>query len=245
MSQKTSIDNSTAPAIEIDEICFQWRGQDHPLLEIKNFLIMPGERIFLHGPSGCGKSTLLGLLAGVLETGSGTINVLGYALQQMNGAARDRFRADHVGIIFQQFNLIPYLSVVENVILPCRFSALRQRKVIARSGSEKAEALRLLEHLDMADADLLHKPVTELSVGQQQRVAVARALIGSPEILIADEPTSSMDANRRSAFIELLFQECHASGATLLFVSHDHGLQDPFDRSVELNALNRCGIADV
>ncbi|MCP4874145.1 MAG: ATP-binding cassette domain-containing protein, partial [Gammaproteobacteria bacterium] len=142
-------------------------------------------------------------------------------------------------IIFQQFNLIPYLSVIENVTLPCHFSEVRRRKAISRSGSIGDEALRLLEHLDMADIAVVHKPVTELSVGQQQRVAAARALIGSPEILVADEPTSSMDADRRAAFIELLFRECDEAGSTLLFVSHDQGLQESFERSIEFGQLNR------
>jgi putative ABC transport system ATP-binding protein len=100
--------------------------------------------------------------------------------------------------------------------------------------------MRLLAHLDMANAAVVDKPVTELSVGQQQRVAAARALIGAPEILIADEPTSSMDADRRAAFIELLFRECDEAGSTLLFVSHDRGLQSPFDRVIELGELNRA-----
>ena len=193
--------------VTLDNVRFGWSAKAPPLLVIENFELARGERVFLRGPSGSGKSTLLGLIARVLAPRSGTIEVLGQALDGMGAAARDRFRADHFGIVFQQFNLIPYLSVIENVTLPCRFSAARLQKVTSRSGEPAAEALRLLEHLDMADEALIHKPVTELSVGQQQRVAAARALIGSPEILIADEPTSSMDADRRAAFIELLFRE--------------------------------------
>lgn len=210
-----------------------------PLLDIERLDVVQGERLFLRGSSGSGKSTLLGLIAGVLTAQGGNIEILGQSMGAMNAAARDRFRADHFGIIFQQFNLIPYLSVAENVVLPCYFSAQRRRKAIARSGTPQDEALRLLGHLDMADAAVMHKPVTELSVGQQQRVAAARALIGSPEILIADEPTSSMDADRRAAFIELLFRQCDETGSTLLFVSHDLGLQQPFDRVLELDRLNK------
>ena len=226
------------PIITLDTLRFGWPGQPEPLLRIARLDVAPGERVFLHGASGSGKSTLLGLIAGVLTPQGGVIEILGQSLGEMSAAARDHFRADHFGIIFQQFNLIPYLSVIENVTLPCHFSALRRQKAISRSTTAEAEALRLLEHLDMAHDDLVHKPVTELSVGQQQRVAAARALIGAPEILIADEPTSSMDADRRSAFIELLFRECKESGSTLLFVSHDHGLQTPFDRVVEFEELN-------
>jgi len=227
--------------IHLTNICFGWSDKAPPLLDIESFELARGERVFLRGPSGSGKSTLLGLIAGVLTPRSGAIKALGQSLDDMNAPARDRFRADHFGIVFQQFNLIPYLSVIENVTLPCRFSAARLQKVRSRSGDPEAEALRLLEHLDMTDNALIHKPVTELSVGQQQRVAAARALIGSPEILIADEPTSSMDADRRAAFIELLFRECEETGTTLLFVSHDQGLQAPFDRAIELDRLNRAG----
>ena len=229
----------SAPVVTLDSLRFGWPGQPEPLLQIDRFELARGERLFLHGASGSGKSTLLGLIAGVLTPQSGSIDVLGRNLQQLGAAGRDRYRADHFGIIFQQFNLIPYLSVLENVTLPCRFSESRRARASA-GGSETGTALRLLEHLDMARDDLLNKPVTELSVGQQQRVAAARALIGAPEILIADEPTSSMDADRRAAFIELLFNECEESGSTLLFVSHDHGLTKPFDRTLELEQLNRA-----
>ena len=227
--------------IHLDNVRFGWSEKTPPLLDIESFELARGERVFLRGPSGSGKSTLLGLIAGVLTPRSGAIRVLGQSLDGMSAPARDRFRADHFGIVFQQFNLIPYLSVIENVTLPCRFSSARLHKAESRAGDPAAEALRLLEHLDMADDALIHKPVTELSVGQQQRVAAARALIGSPEILIADEPTSSMDADRRAAFIELLFRECNETGTTLLFVSHDQGLQEPFDRALEFERLNRAG----
>ena len=226
------------PIIRLDRLRFGWPGQPAPLLDIDHLEVARGERVFLHGPSGSGKSTLLGLIAGVLPPFAGAIEVIGQNLATIGAAARDHYRADHFGIVFQQFNLIPYLSVIENVTLPCHFSALRRNKAIARSSIPETEALRLLEHLDMAHDGLIHKPVTELSVGQQQRVAAARALIGAPEILIADEPTSSMDADRRAAFIELLFRECGETGSTLLFVSHDHGLQSPFDRVIELDELN-------
>ena len=241
MNTAPEAEPALAPVIRMTDMRFTWPGQAQTLLDIDDLQIGRGERIFLHGPSGCGKSTLLSLVAGVLVAQSGRVEVLEHSMKAMSGAARDRFRADHIGIIFQQFNLIPYLDVIENVVLPCQFSARRRDNARSRSGTEKQEALRLLEHLDMAQHDLLHKPVTELSVGQQQRVAVARALIGSPEILIADEPTSSMDADRRHAFIDLLFRECTESGSTLLFVSHDHGLREPFDHNLSLGRINRAG----
>ena len=111
--------------IRLSDLVYAWPGQP-PLLDVKSFELMPGERLFLRGPSGSGKSTLLGLIAGVLEAQSGEINVLGQDLATLSGSQRDRVRADHLGVIFQMFNLVPYLTVVQNVMLPCRFSARRR-----------------------------------------------------------------------------------------------------------------------
>ena len=206
------------------------------VIDIEALRIAHGERVFLRGPSGSGKSTLLSLLAGVVTPREGTVQVLGRNLGALSGAERDRFRADHIGFIFQMFNLIPYLSVVENVALPCGFSRATQ----ARAGGRDvdAEAVRLLEHLDMGGADLLRRQVTDLSVGQQQRVAAARALIGAPELVIADEPTSALDADRRKAFIDLLFRECERERSALIFVSHDASLAPLFDRTLEFSQIN-------
>jgi putative ABC transport system ATP-binding protein len=160
-------------------------------------------------------------------------------LRQLSSVQRDHFRADHIGYIFQMFNLIPYLSVVDNVMLPCRFSARRRANAVQRGNDLEVEARRLLRDLDMDHAEVHQRAVTTLSVGQQQRVAAARALMGSPELLIADEPTSSLDANRRESFIQLLFDECREVGATMIFVSHDAALEPLFDRSVDLSEINR------
>ena len=226
--------------VEIASLRFAWSTGAAPVLDIDSLRVARGERVFLRGASGSGKSTLPSLLAGVTTPSAGRVSVLGQNLGAMSGAQRDRFRADHVGFIFQLFNLIPYLSVVENVTLPCGFS---QRRASRTNGDVRREAIRLLEHLDLAGPELLARPVTELSVGQQQRVAAARALIGAPELVIADEPTSSLDADRRAAFLDLLFRECAREGATLIFVSHDAGLAQHFDRTVELAEVNRAGLA--
>ncbi len=199
-------------------------------------MISATERVFVHGPSGSGKSSLLNLLAGVVVPRRGSLRVLGTELPRLVGAARDAFRADHFGIVFQMFNLIPYLSVVENVALPCRFSRRRRRHVDERGGVVR-EAQRLLAHLDLAAEARAGRAVTRLSVGQQQRVAAARALIGRPDIVLADEPTSALDADRREAFLQLLFRECQSEGATLLFVSHDRSLEKLFDRTLALADL--------
>ncbi len=231
------------PLVELEQVTFRWRAGDAPLLEIDALRVAPGERVFIEGPSGSGKSTLLSLLAGVVVPERGSVRVGAERLEAMGGAARDRYRADHVGYIFQLFNLIPYLSMVENVTLPCRFSARREARASERGGSARGEALRLLEHLGMSEPARAARPVTELSVGQQQRVAAARALIGGPELVIADEPTSSLDAAHREAFLELLFRECAAAGSALVFVSHDRSLAALFERTLLLPEINRAGRA--
>lgn len=226
----------TAPIVSAADLRFAWPGHA-PVLEIDSFELSAGERLFLRGPSGSGKSTLLGLIAGVLEAQSGRLEVLGHDMAQLSGSARDRVRADHLGVIFQMFNLVPYLSVVQNVMLPCRFSA-RRRAADSGDGNAQATALRLLSRLGLEEADLLSRKVTELSVGQQQRVAAARALIGNPSLIIADEPTSALDADSRDRFIELLSDEAQKTGASLLFVSHDASLASLFDRAMDLSDIN-------
>ncbi len=235
----TAGENPAAPAVLLDKVIFHWPGRQRSTLDIPSFSALPGEQLFISGPSGSGKSTLLGLVAGILSPTSGNVHVNGVRLNDLGGARRDIFRGDHIGVVFQQFNLIPYLSILENVLIPCRFSALRQK----RAGNPEAEAEALLERLDLAPA-LRHRPVHKLSVGQQQRVAAARALIGRPSLLIADEPTSSLDADRRKAFLRLLLDECRSAGAALLFVSHDQSLAEDFTTVVHLPELNRAAGED-
>jgi putative ABC transport system ATP-binding protein len=222
----------------IDSLRFAWPRQP-VLLDISALRIDAGEQVFLQGDSGTGKSTLLGLLGGVLAAQSGTLQVLGQDLATLPAAARDRFRADHVGFIFQQFNLIPYLGLIGNVTLGCRFS-VRRRQRLGTADAIEDEAIRLLQALGLDANRLRHRPATELSVGQQQRVAVARALIGAPELVIADEPTSALDATARAAFVDLLFAECRRAGSALVFVSHDPALGALFPRSLHLAQINRA-----
>lgn len=226
-------------AISLHDVSFRWKRGRPLTLDIPSFEVETGERLFLHGPSGSGKSTLLNLLVGVLKPEAGTVQCIGHDLTGMGSRQRDRFRADHVGMIFQQFNLLPYLSVLENVLLSTRFSQ-RRRAGIPAGGSALDEGVELLRQLGL-EGGLLRKRAAELSVGQQQRVAAARALIGNPELVVADEPTSSLDAQRRGQFLELLLEKCETLGTTLLFVSHDLGLTRYFTRTVSLEELNLAG----
>lgn len=235
--------SDTESILQVNQLQFAWPSGQALTLDIDELQLRQEERLFVAGNSGCGKSTLLSLLAGVLLPQQGSINLLGQELNGLSGSQRDHFRADHIGFIFQQFNLIPYLSVTENVTLPCQFSKLRRDRALQVANSLEEEAGRLLSHLDLT-GELLARSVTQLSVGQQQRVAAARALMGSPEVIIADEPTSSLDANRRLAFIDLLFRECESQGSSLIFVSHDDSLKDQFDRYVDMADINRAPVQE-
>jgi putative ABC transport system ATP-binding protein len=226
------------PALAMQGLRYRWPGAAHDAIDLDSLVLQPGDTVFLRGPSGCGKSTLLSLAAGVLLPDAGTVALLGQRWTDLGASARDRHRADHLGYIFQQFNLLPYLSVLDNVRLPLRFSPRRAR----RAGAGAAEAL--LERTGLARSHWT-QPAAQLSVGQQQRVAAARALIGTPEVVIADEPTSALDEPLREAFMALLLQSCAEAGSALLFVSHDNRLAARFDRVVDLPAINRAAAAGV
>ena len=223
-------------AIAISGLRFGF-GSGDDVLAIRELHIRTAQRVFLFGPSGCGKSTLLAMVGGVLVPREGAVAVLGKNLASLKSTTRDRIRADHVGFIFQQFNLVPYLSVVENVSLPCRYSRRRLKRAVDADGSLEESAARLLSALGIGE-ELRSRKSTDLSVGQQQRVAAARALIGRPELVLADEPTSSLDADRRREFINLLVSECGRADSTVIFVSHDASLATHFDVAIDLQTAN-------
>lgn len=220
--------------IELRNIEFQYPNSHSKTLDIPVFQIEKRERVFLYGPSGSGKSTLLEILAGVLVPQKGSLTILGEDLAKMSSHQRDQFRAGHLGYIFQSFNLIPYLNVEENIKLPLSLSSVRRSRL---QSTVDHEVQHLCSRLGISN--LRDRPVTQLSVGQQQRVAVARALLGDPEIILADEPTSSLDHDHREKFIQLLFQVCEEKGTTVLFVSHDRTLEKMFTRAVSFHELNQ------
>lgn len=217
--------------LEAAELEFRYPGPSQWQLNIPRIEVCAGEHTYIFGPSGCGKSTLLQLIGGVLSPHRGTIQVMGESLS--DGARRDRRRAETMGFVFQSLNLVPYLTTLDNVTLPCRF-APRRRARAASNCSLMSEAKRLLEHLGIG-ADLWHRKPTELSVGQQQRVAVARALIGRPPLIICDEPTSALDPAARDRFVDLLLSECEAAQATAVVVSHDPSIRSAFRLGFDLS----------
>lgn len=223
------------PLLRTRDLRFAWPGSDKVLM-LDDFDVAPGERLFLCGASGSGKSTLLGLMAGVMTPTSGDVSVLGTSFPALTAGERDRFRAGHLGYIFQQFNLLPFLGPVENVLLGCAWSEERAERAGTTREQREAEAIRLLGALGLDERTLSRARTGELSVGQQQRVAAARALIGAPELLLADEPTSALDATNRDAFLRLLLDECQRHGTGVVFVSHDMSLASHFDRTVALTA---------
>ncbi len=224
------------PVVEVAGVRFKWRRQDPFELRIPTFTVGARERVLMIGPSGSGKSTFLSLLCGIAVPDAGDIRIKGTSLTAIPGSQRDRFRADHLGIIFQMFNLVPYLSCLENVLLPLGFAPERNKRAGGRDGSP-VEARRLMARLGLDPALYADKPASRMSVGQQQRVAAARALIGRPDLIVADEPTSSLDRDMQLAFVELLQEEVAAAGSALLMVSHDVSLAPMFDRVVPLKDI--------
>jgi len=227
-------------AIDITGLEFAWAAGE-PLLKIEQLRVERAERLFVTGASGSGKSTLLGLIGGVLRPRSGSVNIMGVPIHELRASQRDRFRGEHLGFIFQMFNLIPYLTIRDNVLLPLQFSPARRERLGGVAPEQEAE--RLLSALGLGSGALAGRAVVNLSIGQQQRVAAARALVGRPDVLIADEPTSALDADARADFLKLLMSECQAFGTTVLFVSHDRSLSPLFERTVALAEINSAATA--
>lgn len=224
--------SDTSDIVSMSDVSFSWPGPRQFEIGIDRFSLPTASRTLLVGPSGSGKSTLLSLLCGIVAPQAGRISILGRDITKLSNAARDQFRADHIGVIFQMFNLLPYGSVVDNVVLPLSFSRDRRQRV-QEHGEAETEAGRILDGLGI-DQSLLNNSAAALSVGQQQRVAVARALIGTPELIVADEPTSALDPDHQQRFLDLLFRQIEDARTTLLMVSHDRQLGPLFDNVVEL-----------
>ena len=218
-------------AIALKNLTFSYAST--PILDIEELVIELGERVFIAGPSGCGKSTLLNLISGTLTLPQKDdhITVLDQSYAQLTARQLDRFRAHNMGIVFQQFNLIGYLSVRENIALSTEFHPCNKTRLLATIPA-------LITQLQLP-AHIIDQPANTLSIGQQQRVAIARALIHKPSILIVDEPTSALDESATGSFMQTLLAMCDKHHTTLLFVSHDLRLASYFTRTIALNEINR------
>ena len=218
--------------LDISGAHYRWPGEREFELSVSRLTLGRGKTVLLLGESGSGKSTLLSLICGTIAPDRGRIAVDGKDLSTLSASARDRFRAERIGVIFQQFNLLPFGTVSDNIALPLSFAPERR----ARVGDVHAEAAQLMAALGLPP-DLLTVRAGRLSVGQQQRVAVARALIGAPPLVIADEPTSALDETSQTRFLDLLFGQVRASGSSLLMVSHDPRLANRFDHVEEMSRV--------
>ena len=232
MSTVTEI-NSLPDAIKLHNLNYTFQGSSLPVLSIPAWQVARNERVFLQGESGSGKSTLLGLLAGLQLPTLGEVEILGARMSALGAGKRDRFRAKHLGVVFQQFNLIPYLSALENVLLAAQFGTSDRR-------GARQRAIELLESVNLPSS-LHDRKAAALSIGQQQRVAIVRALINEPSLLLVDEPTSALDHNNRDAFLALLFDMLADVDCAMVFVSHDPTIGRLFDTHVRLAELNQVG----
>ena len=222
----------TRAVLDLSDVGYRWPGRASFSLTVPELTVAAGETVLLLGESGSGKSTLLSLICGTILPDRGAVNIAGTDVTTLSGGARDRFRAEQIGVIFQQFNLLPFGSVADNILLPLRFAPERRK----RAGDAAAEVENLCTALGL-QRDITRAKANALSVGQQQRVAVARALIGQPPLIIADEPTSALDANSQAAFLNLLFQQTAAHKTSLLMVSHDPRLGERFDRVLRMEDI--------
>ena len=220
------------PVLKLRKVFFRWPGRSSFSLSLADLTVSYGEKLLLLGASGTGKSTLLSVISGTLLPDQGSVEIAKTEITKLSTSARDRFRAEQLGVIFQQFNLLPFGSVADNILLPLRFAPIRRNRV----KDAKSEVARLCAALGLP-VDIGREKASSLSVGQQQRVAVARALIGHPPLIIADEPTSALDINSQDAFLDLLFTQAQTQGTSVVLVSHDERLGPRFDRILHMEEI--------
>ena len=228
----------SAAIIELNHVSHRYTKSQNKQIQplyIEHLGVEAGQKLFLYGHSGCGKSTLLNLLSGVLTPQSGVIEILGQNLGKMSGAKRDAFRAKNIGVVFQTFNLVPYLSVSKNIELAAYFAKAKEAQTIDR-------AKQLLSSLQL-DESILNCKVSQLSIGQQQRVAIVRALINRPKLLLVDEPTSALDRAATDAFMTMLLDMVNELKTTLVFVSHDMSIAQHFSHTIEMTELAKPDVS--
>ena len=232
MTRQPSPTSQTGPALEIRSLRFRYAPTGPWVVDVNHCAVAQGEQVLITGGSGAGKSTLLQLIAGLLDPVEGEIRLGGEAIHARRGAARDLFRGRRIGMIFQTFNLLSGFSASENVMAALMFSAFPPRE-------HRQRAVDALKSLGLTDVD---RAVDTMSVGQQQRVAVARAVVTDPVLVLADEPTASLDPENADAAMTLIQETCKARGAALLCVSHDPGMAARFGRRVAFADLGSVAV---
>ena len=219
--------------IEINDLLFEWKNKQQFSLKIKELKIQNKKKIIIFGRSGSGKSTLLNLISGILSPTSGTLCVKNIEINQLSQKKKDQFRANNIGVIFQQFNILGYLSPLQNILLPCFFTQFKKhdKEYFYNRTFDLAEKLNIKKNI------LYQNNSENLSVGQKQRIAILRAIINKPFLILADEATSALDENNKNDFINLLMHLCNEEKITLLMASHDTSLKKNFDMSINLEKI--------
>lgn len=223
--------SDSPPLVELNQVQKNYRqpnGEVLPILDIEHFAVQPGDQVVIRGRSGCGKTTLLHAIAGLTPIDSGTIKFGSIELNRLAEAGRDRFRANNIGYVFQTFNLLPAFTALENVMLGMTFT---------KRPKDRERAVALLEEVGLGHR-LHHKP-SHMSVGEQQRTAVARALVNKPVLLLADEPTANIDPGHQQQVVDMLRDVCHHENVAMLMVTHSPEVSSQFEHVVALEELNR------
>ena len=219
--------------LEVEKLKFNWEKKNSFNLNISKLVIKNNEKVVLLGESGSGKSTLLNLISGIVSPNVGKILINGIQITSLSAKEKDAFRNNNLGVIFQKFNIIHYLSPISNILLPCYFSSIKKNTI----DFYKYRAVDLGKSLSIEKNILFQKNSKDLSVGEQQRVAIIRALINFPKIILADEPTSSLDKKNKNKFLKLLFKICKQEKTALLMVTHDNSITKYFDKTIILENI--------
>ncbi len=219
--------------LEINDLLFSWNKKEEFHLKIKSFFISDNDKVILFGKSGTGKSTLLNLISGILSPCSGTIKVKNIITNNLSQADKDAYRANNIGVIFQQFNILDYISPLTNILLPCFFTNFGKKN----SKYFHERAVNLAEKLNLQYNILVNANSKNLSVGQIQRISIIRAIINEPKLILADEPTSALDDLNKKRFLNLLIDICEKENITLLMVSHDTSIKGYFDKHLYMEDI--------